>query len=200
MWPAEYASRERASITTMSESPAPRSTDKSHESVWKRSLSSIITAVSPGSGAPYSRTAEISGAMIDSVFEDASDLRSSEPEAQPIRPARKSNRLCRRSPHYDHRPSQPAICSAMGHGRAADGSFLTQRWRELDSNLYGAFSVKSCFWFVGGSLFEAGKPFFVPSPNDQVRGARGRGQGTEMLAELSGLPLSRACVSQRLDA
>jgi hypothetical protein len=67
-------------------------------------------------------------------------------------------------------------------------------------DLYGAFSVKSCFWFVGGSLFEAGKPFFVPSPNDQVRGARGRGQGTETLAELSGLPLSRACVSPRLDA
>jgi hypothetical protein len=35
---------------------------------------------------------------------------------------------------------------------------------ELDSNLYGAFPVKSCFWFVGGSLFGAGKPFFVPSP------------------------------------
>src|SRR5215471_7522890 len=69
------------------------------------------------------------------------------------------------------------------------------RWRRRDSNLYGAFSVKSCFWFVGGSLFEAGKPFFVPSPKDQVRGARRRGQGTETLAELSGLPLSRACVS-----
>jgi hypothetical protein len=41
---------------------------------------------------------------------------------------------------------------------------LTYRWREMDSNLYGAFPVKSCFWFVGGSLFGAGKPFFVPSP------------------------------------
>jgi hypothetical protein len=76
----------------MSESPALRSTDKSHESVWKRSLSSIIAAVSPGAGTPYSRTAEISRAMIDSVFEGGSDLRSSEPEAQPVRPARKSNR------------------------------------------------------------------------------------------------------------
>jgi hypothetical protein len=35
---------------------------------------------------------------------------------------------------------------------------------------------------------------------DQVRGARGRGQGTETLAKLGGLPLSGACVSQRLDA
>ena len=34
----------------------------------------------------------------------------------------------------------------------------------MDSNLYGAFSVKLYFWFVAGSLFGAGKPFFVPSP------------------------------------
>jgi hypothetical protein len=39
----------------------------------------------------------------------------------------------------------------------------------------------------------------VPRPVacDQVRGARGRGQGTETVAELGGLPPSRACVSQR---
>src|SRR6516162_4640045 len=41
---------------------------------------------------------------------------------------------------------------------------LTHRWREADSNLYGAFPVKLYFWFVAGSLFGAGKPFFVPSP------------------------------------
>jgi hypothetical protein len=41
---------------------------------------------------------------------------------------------------------------------------LTHRWREVDSNLYGAFPVKSCFWFVAGSLFGAGKPFLVRSP------------------------------------
>jgi hypothetical protein len=40
----------------------------------ERSLSSIIVAISPGSGVPYSRTAEISPAMIDSVFEGGSDL------------------------------------------------------------------------------------------------------------------------------
>ncbi len=28
----------------------------------------------------------------------------------------------------------------------------------------GLFLSSSHFWFVGGSLFEAGKPFFVPSP------------------------------------
>ena len=31
-------------------------------------------------------------------------------------------------------------------------------------DLYGAFSVKLYFWFGAGSLFGAGKPFFVPSP------------------------------------
>jgi hypothetical protein len=30
-------------------------------------------------------------------------------------------------------------------------------WREMDSNLYGAFPVKQLFWFVAGSLFGAGK-------------------------------------------
>src|SRR5271170_481962 len=39
-----------------------------------------------------------------------------------------------------------------------------------------------------------------PVAYDQVRGARGRGQGTETLAQLGGLPPSVACVSQRLDA
>jgi hypothetical protein len=56
------------------------------------------------------------------------------------------------------------------------------------------------FGFVGGSLFGAGKAVLRPVACDQVRGARGRGQGTETLAQLSGLPLSEACVSQRLDA
>jgi len=41
---------------------------------------------------------------------------------------------------------------------------MTLRWRKLASNLYGAFPVKWCFWFVVGSLFGAGKPFFIPSP------------------------------------
>ena len=49
----------------------------------------------------------------------------------------------------------------FGGGRLAPrgtGSSWTQLWREPDSNLYGAFPVKSCFWFVAGSLFGAGKP------------------------------------------
>src|SRR5205823_11824833 len=49
-------------------------------------------------------------------------------------------------------------------------------------------------------LFGAGKAVFRPVACDQVPGARGRGQGTETLAQLGGLPPSVACVSQRLDA
>jgi len=64
----------------------------------------------------------------------------------------------------------------------------------------GLFLSSGCFGFAVSSLFGAGRRFFVPSPGDQVRGARGRGQGTEPLAQLGGLPPSVACVSQRLDA
>ena len=37
-------------------------------------------------------------------------------------------------------------------------------------------------------LFGAGKAVFRPVACDQVRGARGRGQGTETVAKLGGLP------------
>ena len=62
-------------------------------------------------------------------------------------------------------------------GRRGTGSRLTQRGREMDSNLYGAFPVKPSFLVVVGSLFGAGRPFFVPSPAIRVRGARGRVKG-----------------------
>src|SRR5258705_13252570 len=72
--------------------------------------------------------------------------------------------------------------------------------RRRDSNLYGDFPVKWCFRFIASSLFGAGRAVLRPVACDQVPGARGRGQGTETLAKLGGLPLSDACVSQRLDA
>src|ERR1700746_2276676 len=46
----------------------------------------------------------------------------------------------------------------------------------------------------------SGKAVLRPVACDQVRGARGRGQGTETVAQLGGVPPSVACVSQRLDA
>src|ERR1700732_2638197 len=64
----------------------------------------------------------------------------------------------------------------------------------------GLFLSSGCFGFTVSSLFGAGRRFFVPSPGDQVGGARGRGQGTETLAQLGGLPPGGAFVSQRLDA
>jgi hypothetical protein len=51
-------------------------------------------------------------------------------------------------------------------GRRSRGSSSqeSRRWREMDSNLYGAFPVKWSFLVFAGSLFGAGTPFFVPSP------------------------------------
>src|ERR1700726_2490495 len=69
------------------------------------------------------------------------------------------------------------------------------------ADLYGAFPVKRLFLgFAASSLFGAGKAVLRPVACDQVRGARGRGQGTEKIGRLGGLPPSGACVSQRLDA
>src|SRR5206468_9259599 len=55
--------------------------------------------------------------------------------------------------------------------------------------------------FVWRRFFvRSGKAVLRPVACDQVRGARGRGQGTETVAKLGGLPPSDACVLQRLDA
>jgi hypothetical protein len=82
---------------------------------------------------------------------------------------------------------------------------LIQRFRLLASNLgdagvretleevrfardlYGALPVKRLFLgSAASSLFGAGKAVLHPVACDQVRGARGRGQGTETLAKLGG--------------
>jgi hypothetical protein len=52
-----------------------------------------------------------------------------------------------------------------------------------------------CRFFV-----RSGKAVLRPVTCDQVGGARGRGQGTETIAKLGGLPPRGACVSQRLEA
>jgi hypothetical protein len=58
---------------------------------------------------------------------------------------------------------------------------------EFARDLYGAFPVKRLFLgSAASSLFGAGKAVLHPVACDQVRGARGRGQGTETLAKLGG--------------
>src|SRR4029077_20781208 len=71
-----------------------------------------------------------------------------------------------------------------------DGS-QTRRWREQDSNLYGAFPVKSCFLVCCRFFVRSGKAVLRPVACNQVRRARGRGQGTETVAKLGGLPPQR---------
>src|SRR6476646_8559879 len=74
-------------------------------------------------------------------------------------------------------------------------------WYHRASALVWGFSCQAVVLGCAESfLFGAGKAVFRPVACNQVPGARGRGQGTETLAELGGLPPSVACVSQRLDA
>src|SRR5947207_14139940 len=63
--------------------------------------------------------------------------------------------------------------------------------------LVWGFSCQVVFSVYCQFFVRSGKAVLRPVAYDQVRGARGRGQGTETLAQLSGLPLSVACVSRR---
>ena len=79
--------------------------------------------------------------------------------------------------------------------------------RNVDSPLEGTgfepvwgFSCQAVFLVCCRFFVRSEKAVPRPVACDQVRGACGRGQGTETVAELGGLPPSRACVSQRLDA
>jgi len=51
----------------------------------------------------------------------------------------------------------------------------TLRWREMDSNLYGAFPVKWCFSVYGQFFVRSGKAVLHPVAYDQVPGARAMG-------------------------
>src|SRR5439155_3724179 len=100
-------------------------------------------------------------------------------------------------PHCNRRvPSRPKCVVGANDPelRLATDSPLERTRFEL---VWG-FSCQVSFSFGAGSLFGAGKPFFVPSPAIRFAERAERGQGTETVAKLGGLPLSGACVSQRL--
>src|SRR6202035_2284025 len=72
-------------------------------------------------------------------------------------------------------------------------ALLSSKFR-FARDLYGALPVKRLFLgSADSSLFGAEKAVLRPVACAQVRGARGRGQGTETLAQLGGLPPSVAC-------
>src|SRR6266480_2579467 len=77
---------------------------------------------------------------------------------------------------FDAPRSRPGTAAKME--TAAPGSLLILRWREADSNLYGAFPVKRLFWVVL-TVFcsERERPFFVPSPGirfaERAEGVKG---------------------------
>src|ERR1700730_11100525 len=62
-----------------------------------------------------------------------------------------------------HGPPDGGPAGAVPPAGFVLGSHETPRWREMDSNLYGAFPVKRLFWVVL-TVFcsERERPFFVP--------------------------------------
>src|SRR5882672_714994 len=89
----------------------------------------------------------------------------------------------------------------LGASATFEHQSLRGEFGSVAAGLYGAFPVKGLFprWlgsrsadcslgFAHSSLFGAGKAVLRPVACDQVPGARGRGQGTETLAQLGGLP------------
>src|SRR5437764_13097927 len=113
------------------------------------------------------------------------------------------SRCCRHASVMDRRPG-----IAMAEGTDGPLSrFIPARAPGFDSvsegsgfELVWGFSCQVVVLGFSQFFVRSGKAVLHPVACDQVRGARGRGQGTETVAQLGGLPLSVACVSQRLDA
>src|SRR5262249_29636115 len=98
----------------------------------------------------------------------------------------------------------PLLVSA---GHSVVGSTHTPAQGQCDTpgrvstDLYGAFPVKwLLLGFAHSSLFGAGKAVLHPVACDSVPGARGRGQGSETLAELWWRAALAALVFRTLDA
>src|SRR5205085_7434113 len=114
--------------------------------------------------------------------------------------------FCRLANLKQRRDQKDARASAVGGTRTrlmkvGSREFATDSpLEQAGFELVWGFSCQVVFSVYCQFFVRRGKAVLRPVAYDQVRGARGRGQGTETLAQLSGLPLSVACVSQRLDA
>src|SRR5262249_39353817 len=91
-------------------------------------------------------------------------------------------RLCR--PRRPQQPRSPARKAGVLHVRERLGARDRLVWEFFCQVVFGLLR----------SLFGAERPFLVPSPAIRFAERGERCQGTEMLAQLSGLPLSVACV------
>jgi hypothetical protein len=76
------------------------------------------------------------------------------------------------------------------------GFALHSPLEEVGFELVWGFSCQVVVFGFSQFFVRSGKAVLHPVACDQVRGARGRGQGTETVAQLGGLPPSVACVSQ----
>jgi hypothetical protein len=98
--------------------------------------------------------------------------------------------------------ARSAACD-LGQRGGAFAKLTTKADSPLEENrfeLVWGFSCQVVVFGFSQFFVRSGKAVLHPVACDQVRGARGSGQGTETVAQLGGLPPSVACVSQRLDA
>ena len=116
---------------------------------------------------------------------------------------RAKERPVRRLHVPSHVPSHPQTAAKVrGFSPTASG-FTAETNSPLEGDGFEpvwGFSCQVVFLVCCRFFVRSGKAVLRPVACDQVRGARGRGQGTETVAKLGGLPPSGACVSQRLDA
>jgi hypothetical protein len=100
-----------------------------------------------------------------------------------------AKRLTRSGPDVNDDTAGPEPIIGSTSFVACARAEVTHLITEFARDLYGAFPVKRLLLgFAHSSLFGAGKAVLHPVACDPVPGARGRGQGTETLAELGGLP------------
>src|ERR1700722_1717195 len=106
-------------------------------------------------------------------------------QSRPLRASREASK-------HSTAPTSPAHSHATSRSKPGRETRRCALIKDVGfaRDLYGAFSVKRLFLgSAASSLFGAGKAVLHPVACDQVPGAHGRGQGTETLAKLGGLPL-----------
>jgi hypothetical protein len=82
-------------------------------------------------------------------------------------------------PSHSHSTVKSTAVDPKPAFEAEVASLLTHRWREMDSNLYGAFPVKSYFGLLPVLCSGAEGPFFIPSPTIRFRSARNGVKGAK---------------------
>ena len=102
------------------------------------------------------------------ISNDAIELSRDGPRSRDsprIRQRRRCKRIAEPNPRRSWEAVTPSRLDQQPAVLRGTESLLTLCWREMDSNLYGAFPVKRSFSIYCQFFVRSGKgPFFVPSP------------------------------------